>query len=118
MYFIFKIIALLPLWLLQFLALSIAFVLSHFNSSIKRITTINIQLAYPEMSATAQTELIRKSIQSQCLTYIEFVKCWGMPPSYSLALLKNINGTHVLTEALANKKGVIVVVPHFGCWEL
>ena len=118
MYFIFKIIALLPLWLLQFLALNIAFVLSHFNSSIKRITTINIQLAYPEMSATAQTELIRKSIQSQCLTYIEFVKCWGMPPSYSLALLKNINGTHVLTEALANKKGVIVVVPHFGCWEL
>lgn len=118
MYFIFKIIALLPLWLLQFLALSIGFVLFHFNSSIKRITTINIQLAYPKMSTTAQTELIRKSIQSQCLTYIEFIKCWGMPPSYSLALLKNINGAHVLTEALANKKGVIVVVPHFGCWEL
>lgn len=118
MYFIFKIIALLPLWLLQFLALSIGFVLFHFNSSIKRITTINIQLAYPKISTTAQTELIRKSIQSQCLTYIEFIKCWGMPPSYSLALLKNINGAHVLTEALANKKGVIVVVPHFGCWEL
>lgn len=118
MYFMFKIIALLPLWLLQNLALMIAFILNLFNSSIKRITTINIQLAYPKMSTTAQTELIRKSIQSQCLTYIEFIKCWGMPPSYSLALLKNINGAHVLTEALANKKGVIVVVPHFGCWEL
>ena len=118
MYFMFKIIALLPLWLLQNLALMIAFILNLFNSSIKRITTINIQLAYPKISTTAQTELIRKSIQSQCLTYIEFIKCWGMPPSYSLALLKNINGAHVLTEALANKKGVIVVVPHFGCWEL
>ncbi len=118
MYFMFKIIALSPLWLLQNLALMIAFILNLFNSSIKRITSINIQLAYPDLSETAQRQLVSQSIRSQCLTYIEFIKCWGMPPSYSLALLKNINGAHVLTEALANKKGVIVVVPHFGCWEL
>ncbi|WP_180147237.1 lysophospholipid acyltransferase family protein [Acinetobacter sp. YH12052] len=118
MYFIFKIIALLPLWLLQNLALMIAFILNLFNSSIKRITSINIQLAYPDLSETAQRQLINQSIRSQCLTYIEFIKCWGMPPSYSLSLLKNIYGENILTEALANKKGVIVVIPHFGCWEL
>ncbi|WP_180163268.1 lysophospholipid acyltransferase family protein [Acinetobacter sp. YH12069] len=118
MYFIFKIIALLPLWLLQNLALMIAFILNLFNSSIKRITSINIQLAYPDLSETAQRQLVSQSIRSQCLTYIEFIKCWGMPPSYSLSLLKNIYGENILTEALANKKGVIVVVPHFGCWEL
>ncbi|MCL6237480.1 lysophospholipid acyltransferase family protein [Acinetobacter sp. ANC 5033] len=118
MYFIFKIIALLPLWLLQNLALMIAFILNLFNSSIKRITSINIQLAYPDLSETAQRQLVSQSIRSQCLTYIEFIKCWGMPPSYSLSLLKKIYGENILTEALANKKGVIVVVPHFGCWEL
>ena len=118
MYFIFKIIALLPLWLLQNLALMIAFILDLFNSSIKRITSINIQLAYPDLSETAQRQLVSQSIRSQCLTYIEFIKCWGMPPSYSLSLLKNIYGENILTEALANKKGVIVVIPHFGCWEL
>ncbi|WP_180172343.1 lysophospholipid acyltransferase family protein [Acinetobacter sp. YH12023] len=118
MYFIFKIIALLPLWLLQNFALMIAFILNLFNSSIKRITSINIQLAYPDLSETVQRQLINQSIRSQCLTYIEFIKCWGMPPSYSLNLLKNIYGENILTEALANKKGVIVVVPHFGCWEL
>ena len=118
MYFIFKIIALLPLWLLQNLALMIAFILNLFNSSIKRITSINIQLAYPDMSTTAKRQLVSQSIRSQCLTYIEFIKCWGMPPSYSLSLLKNIYGENILMEALANKKGVIVVVPHFGCWEL
>ncbi|QOW50609.1 lysophospholipid acyltransferase family protein [Acinetobacter sp. YH12138] len=118
MYFIFKIIALLPLWLLQNLALMIAFILNLFNSSIKRITSINIQLAYPNLSETARRQLVSQSIRSQCLTYIEFIKCWGMPPSYSLSLLKNIYGENILMEALANKKGVIVVVPHFGCWEL
>lgn len=118
MYLILKLIALLPLSFLQKIACWAACILSWFNSSIKRITAINIQLAYPELSQSAQLDRVHQSIQSQCLTYIEFVKCWGMPPEYSLSLLKNINGASVLTDALANKKGVIVVVPHFGCWEL
>lgn len=118
MYFIFKTLSLLPLRILQALALFAAFVLYAFNSSIKRITTINIQLAYPELTEHAQQQLVKKSMQSQCLTYMEFIKCWGMPPSYSLNLLKHIHGESVLTEALANQKGIIVVIPHFGCWEL
>ncbi|RFS31749.1 lipid A biosynthesis acyltransferase [Acinetobacter sp. SWAC5] len=118
MYFIFKIISALPLGLLQTLATVIALFLYYSNSSIKRITAINIQLAYPELSPTLQQQLTKESVQSQCLTYIEFIKCWGMPPSYSLGLIKHIHGESVLTEALATKKGVIVVVPHFGCWEL
>lgn len=117
-YFIFKIIALFPLRFLQKIAIVVAFALYTLNSSIKRITTINIQLAYPELNQEAQQKLIKKSVQSQCLTYIEFIKCWGMPPEYSLSLLKNIHGESILKDALANKKGVIVVVPHFGCWEL
>lgn len=118
MYFIFKTLALLPLRILQAVALFAAYVLYAFNSSVKRITTINIRLAYPELTQDAQQQLVKKSMQSQFLTYVEFIKCWGMPPSYSLSLLKNIYGEQILTEALANKKGVIVVVPHFGCWEL
>ena len=52
------------------------------------------------------------------MTYIESIKCWGMPAEYNLALFKNIYGEQYFTEALANKKGVIVVIAHFGCWEL
>lgn len=118
MYFIFKTLALLPLRILQAVALFAAYVLYAFNSSIKRITTINIRLAYPELTQDVQQQLIKKSMQSQFLTYVEFIKCWGMPPSYSLNLFKHIHGESVLTEALANQKGVIVVVPHFGSWEM
>ena len=52
------------------------------------------------------------------MTYVESIKCWGMPPEYNLALLKNIYGEQYFTEALTNRKGVIVVIAHFGCWEL
>ncbi|MHA3060477.1 lysophospholipid acyltransferase family protein [Acinetobacter sp. ANC 4636] len=117
-YLLLKFIAIFPLPFLQKIATWAAYILFHTNSSIKRITTINLELAYPELEQTVLQERIRLSIQSQCLTYIEFVKCWGMPPQYSLDLLKNVHGADLLEKALANKKGVIVVIPHFGCWEL
>ena len=117
-YFLLKFIAILPLSFLQRIALGVAYLLFRTNSSIKRITAINLRLAYPELNEQALQKRLRLSIQSQCMTYIEFVKCWGMSPQYNFNLLKNIHGAELLEKALANQKGVIVVVPHFGCWEL
>ncbi|MGE8540244.1 MAG: lysophospholipid acyltransferase family protein [Acinetobacter sp.] len=118
MYLILKLASKLPLWFLQTLACWAACILNSFNSSIKRITAINIQLAYPQLNNEERTQLIRASVRSQCMTYLEFVKCWGMPPQYSLNLFDKIEGETILTDALASQKGVIVVIPHFGCWEL
>ena len=118
MYLLFKIVALLPLSLLQLIASWIAILLNSYNSSMKRITRINLQLAYPDLSTQQQKIFIKNSLKSQCMTYVESIKCWGMPPEYNLALLKNIYDEQYFTEALANKKGVIVVIAHFGCWEL
>jgi len=117
-YFLLKFIAILPLSFLQRIALWVAYLLFQTNSSIKRITAINLRLAYPELNEQALQKRLRLSIQSQCMTYIEFVKCWGMSPQYNFNLLKNIHGAELLEKALVNQKGVIVVVPHFGCWEL
>ena len=117
-YFLLKFIAILPLSFLQRIALGVAYLLFRTNSSIKRITAINLRLAYPELNEQDLQKRLRLSIQSQCMTYIEFVKCWGMSPQYNFNLLKNIHGAELLEKALVNQKGVIVVVPHFGCWEL
>ena len=118
MYILLKMIALLPLSFLQRIASFVSLILSSFNSSMTRISAINIKIAYPELSAEDHADLVKKSVRSQFLTYVEFIKCWGMSPEYSLSLLKDIQGEHFFTEALANKKGVIIVVPHFGSWEL
>ncbi len=118
MYFLFKVVSLLPLCVLQWIASCIALLLNSYNSSMKRITEINLQLAYPHLTVQQHQALTKSSLKSQCMTYIESIKCWGMSPEYNLALLKNIYGEQYFTEALANKKGVIVVVAHFGCWEL
>ena len=118
MYILLKMIALLPLSFLQLIASFVSLILSSFNSSMKRVTSINLKIAYPELSDEDHADLVKKSIRSQCLTYVEFIKCWGMSPEYSLSLLKDVQGEHFFTDALANQKGVIVVVPHLGSWEL
>ena len=80
MYLLFKIVALLPLSLLQLIASWIAILLNSYNSSMKRITRINLQLAYPDLSTQQQEIFIKNSLKSQCMTYVESIKCWGMPP--------------------------------------
>lgn len=118
MYYILKLIARLPLCVLQFIALCVAYFFLTFNLSLKRITRINIRLVYPDLSEKEQNHRIRTSVISQCLTMIEFIKCWGMPPEYSLSLLKKIDGLQHFQNAVNNGRGTIVVIPHFGCWEL
>lgn len=118
MYFIFKFIALFPLRFLQLCAGWVAIILFHSNVSLKRITQINIELTHPQLNEQEQQNLIKKSLKSQCRTYVEFIKIWGESSQYNLSLLGKISGEEHLIEALANKKGVIVVILHYGCWEL
>jgi len=61
---------------------------------------------------------IRKSIQSQCLSYLECIKFWGMSTDYNLSRINQIYGIEHFNHAINEKKGVIVVVPHLGSWEL
>ena len=118
MYFLFKVVSLLPLCVLQWIASSIAFLLNRFNSSMKRVSSINLKLAYPELNIQQHQALLKKTLKSQCLTYIESIKIWGMPQQYNAGLIKNIFGEQHLTEALNSEKGTIVVLVHLGNWEL
>ena len=118
MYFLFKVVSLLPLCVLQWIASWIALLLNSFNSSMKRVSSINLKLAYPELNIKQHQALLKKTLKNQCLTYVESIKIWGMPQQYNVGLIKNIFGEQHLTEALNSEKGTIVVLLHLGNWEL
>ncbi|WP_407308065.1 lysophospholipid acyltransferase family protein [Acinetobacter sp.] len=118
MYFLFKVVSLLPLCVLQFIASCIAILLNCYNSSMKQVSSINLKLAYPELNIPQHQALLKKTLKSQCLTYIESIKIWGMPQDYNVDLIKNTFGEQHLTEALNSEKGTIVVLLHLGNWEL
>jgi KDO2-lipid IV(A) lauroyltransferase len=84
----------------------------------KRVSSINLKLAYPELNIEQHQALLKKTLKNQCLTYVESIKIWGMPQKYNVGLIKNIFGEQYLTEALDSEKGTIVVLLHLGNWEL
>jgi Kdo2-lipid IVA lauroyltransferase/acyltransferase len=118
LYYFLKVMARLPLTWLYTLAHCFASLLYLLPSSLKKISQTNLTLVYPNLSAQAHKDLLKSTLTSQCYTYIESIKCWGMPNPYSISLVQNVQGEALLKSALDNQKGVIIVITHFGCWEL
>jgi KDO2-lipid IV(A) lauroyltransferase len=112
-------LARLPLPVLQLLARMVA-VLPNLmpNTGMRWIVRVNMLLAMPHLSHQQRDRLERASVSSQCMTALESIKCWGMPPQYSIEQIKDVHGFEVLQAALANAKGMIAVVPHLGTWEM
>lgn len=113
------IISKLPLALLQWLARLAATLLGSLPAA-NAFKTVNrnLQIAFPGLSAEQRQQLTRKSVAAQFQSSLEFVKIWGNPPQFSLDHICHVEGQQLLTHAIASKKGLILVLPHFGSWEI
>lgn len=118
MYNLLKNFSRLPFSMLQSIARGVGSFLFISNSSAKRITEINIQAAYPTLEEQQRQALIKASLKSQCMTYVESIKVWGSPPEFALSQIKQVHNAEIFLNALKNPNGTLGVVPHFGNWEL
>lgn len=118
MYNLLKNFSRLPLSMIQTIARGVGNFLFISNSSAKRITEINIQAAYPTLEEQQRQALIKASLKSQCMTYVESIKVWGSPPEFALNQIKQVHNAEIFLNALKNPNGTLGVVPHFGNWEL
>lgn len=112
-------LARLPLPLLRAVALAVAWLINLMpHSGMRWVVRVNLLLSMPKLEQQQRLALERATVRSQCLTAIESIKCWGMPPSYSISQIKQVHGLAQLEAALADPKGMIAVVPHLGTWEM
>ncbi len=118
-YYILSLLAILPLPLLRGLALLVAGVLNLFPKHGLRWTVrVNLLLVAPHLPLRQRLALERANVSSQCLTAVESVKSWGMPPAYSTAQITHIDGLAILQDALNDHRGLMAIVPHLGTWEM
>ena len=108
----------MPLGLLQSLGRTAARLFSHIQSA-SALATVerNLLIAFPDLNSLERKKLAKQALAAQCQSMLEFVKCWGSTPEFNLKQIKHIEGQCLLTQAIADNKGVILVVPHFGSWE-
>lgn len=115
-YHIFKIV---PLSVLQMLARFVAWIILRMPSaSIMRTIKINMALIAPTLSHLQKQALTKEIIYHQCLTSIESIKSWAMPPDWSIAQIRDVHNKDILLDGLASPNGMLAIVPHLGTWEM
>ncbi|EWH03891.1 lysophospholipid acyltransferase family protein [Halomonas sp. BC04] len=82
------------------------------------VTEINLAQVYPEQSATARRGLARESLTHSTATMLELGFAWMADPGRVEASIVEVHGRELLDEARAQGRGVIVLAPHFGNWEV
>jgi len=108
----------LPLPLAHALAVPIGYAAWWLSSDAKRVTRRNLALCFPEKSEVEREILARSSIIETTKIACELGRIWLRPVDEVLAAVRSVSGQDVLERALAHKKGVIVLAPHLGNWEL
>lgn len=109
----------LPLGVLRRIAIMLAVLLSKIiPTRTAQYAKLNIDIAFPELTESARQNLCKQAIKNEAQSYFEFFHIWGNDYGDNLALVHSVNGEHYLQNALEAKKGLVLLVPHFGTWEV
>lgn len=82
------------------------------------VTHTNIALCLPGLEARARRRIERGSLIELGKTIAELGALWCWPPARVLALVKDVCGEDAVQQAYRQGRGLILVAPHLGAWEL
>lgn len=81
-------------------------------------TEVNIAIAYPELPEEERRRLAQRSLRHTGRTMMEIPLMWEWPVERCIGLIREIEGEHLLEEAMADGRGLVLLAPHLGNWEL
>ncbi|HSB95633.1 MAG TPA: lysophospholipid acyltransferase family protein [Spongiibacteraceae bacterium] len=111
-------LALLPWSALEGLGAIIGYCLWRFDSRERRIAAANIALCLPQLSAVERAQLERATLIHFGRVAAEIAKIWFGSRAAVDAAVVAVEGEELLTGALAEGRGVIILAPHHGNWEM
>jgi KDO2-lipid IV(A) lauroyltransferase len=115
---VFKLLALLPLGVLRSLGSLMGGLLWVINSRAAKITRVNVALCFPELSPSEQSALAHKSLRETAKTAMEAGAIWRNSWPWLQGKIVAMEGDEILRAKLAEGKGVLVLAPHHGNWEV
>ncbi|MFT3754750.1 MAG: lauroyl acyltransferase [Pseudoxanthomonas sp.] len=104
-------------WLRRF-ADAVAWLWMRIDARESRVARRNLELAYPDLLPGQRAELHGRILRTTARQALETLRFWTHAPAGNLRCVRQHNGSQLYDEALAAGKGVIVIAPHFGNWEL
>jgi KDO2-lipid IV(A) lauroyltransferase len=83
-----------------------------------RTTVTNLALCFPALSSQERDRLAQQSLQHTFQTIAETGAAWLWETQKTLGLITSVEGLGLLQQAKATGKGVLVLAPHLGNWEI
>lgn len=115
---IFKFFSILPLSCVRFIGRVAGYLVWLSKGRAARITMRNIQLCFPELSPEEQEKMALQSLQQTAQTAVEAGAIWRHSWPWVQRKIISMEGDEILREKVAAGKGVLVLAPHHGNWEV
>lgn len=107
-----RLIALLPFQAKFIAGKAFGLLAYHFAKERRHITTVNIELCFPELSPREKEALVRAIFIQNGIGFFEIAWSWWVKPS-KLEGLYSVENLDLLIEAQREGKGVLLVGAHF-----
>lgn len=89
-----------------------------FSHREKHVTDVNLRVAFPDLDDDQRRERGQDSLTHSTATMLELGFAWLGDPRRVEASINAVHGRELLDQARAEGRGVIVLAPHFGNWEV
>ena len=113
-----RLCSLLPLAWARALGRGIAALYWPWGGRSRKVTERNIQLAFPELPDNERAALARRSLAATAELAAEMGHVWMRPWEHVSGLILEVEGAELISDAQAAGRGVIVLAPHLGNWEI
>lgn len=113
-----RLIGLLPLSLVRYMGVAVARLSWLVQTRDAKVTQTNIDMCFPLLNTQQRKTLAKQSLIETGKLAFEICTVWTSDNIWLRGKIFQIHGEQLLIDALAKQKGVIVLAPHFGNWEV
>lgn len=89
-----------------------------FNISMVKVTRRNISYCMAQLTQAEREQLVRASVLETARLALEMPVIWCTDDTVLKGFIKNVQGLEHLEAARAAGKGLVVLAPHLGNWEV
>lgn len=118
-YGLLKYISRQPLPVSRWMARILAFIVNSFKvTKTSEVIRLNLEISLSELSNQEREQVNRAAVRNELMSYFEFFTIWGSSNQKNLKRVHRVIGEDLLHDAIAQNKGLVLIVPHFGTWEI
>ena len=108
-----------PISFSRFFARTLAWVINTLKiTKTSQNMRLNVEICLPHLNQNQKHAIVQSAVRNELQSYMEFFSIWGSSNEQNIARVKQVFGAEYFHQAMSENKGIILLAPHFGTWEI